>query len=419
MYPIREIREQFLGLSTLDDKGQLPLLFDGPGGSQLPKSVVDAQANYLYRFNSNLGGYAKAGRVTQEINEQARNRAALWLGCQAKQVIFGLNSTSLMFQVARSLSKTWQAGDNIVVSAIDHFSHVSSWQTAARDCDVEVRFLPLVADGSELDLSLLDKLIDGKTRLVAVSLASNVLGSKTKIAPIIELAHAKGALVSVDAVHAIVHETVDVEHMTCDLLFASAYKIGGAHLGMCYLSAALQDVLQPYKVEPATNVPPHSWEQGTQSFEAQVAFIALMDYWIGLARKYGTNNAHYSERQLLEQSYQLVYAHEQQLINVFLEQAKQRPYVVLYGHTTAEKRTPTFAFNLLRDNQFIPNKSVSEWMGARNVALPSGNFYALGVVNHLNIGELGFLRAGFLHYSCEEEVYRLFELLDEYMQELG
>lgn len=160
-YPIQEIRSHFRALTCTDHQQQLPIFFDGPGGSQVPQSVIGAMADYLGCYNSNLGGFADAGLRTAQINQRARQITALWLGAADKNIIFGLNSTSLMFQVSRVLSNTWEAGSNIVLSQIEHFSNVSSWQRAAEDKGIGIRKIGLLDDGSDLDLSQLDNLIDG------------------------------------------------------------------------------------------------------------------------------------------------------------------------------------------------------------------------------------------------------------------
>lgn len=409
MYDITKIRSQFLGLSKKDDKGQLPLLFDGPGGSQLPKRVVDAMMDYLYHFNSNMGGHAQAGQITQAINHQARQAVGTWLNAPYRQIIFGLNATSLMFHVSRTLSQAWQAGDNIILSSLDHFSHVSSWQSAAKDKGVVVKMLPLTACGTMLDLSALDELIDERTRLIAVSLASNVLGSKTDISPIITKARQVGAIVSVDAVHAIVHDYIDTNALDCDILFASAYKIGAARLGICYMKPDLTHFSPLYKVEPASNSRPFAWETGTQSFEAQQGIIALLDYWLSLS-----NHSQLCQDNL-KQSYDLVKAHETKLGNLFLMHAKNRPYFRLYGKDGMEGRTPTFAFNVVKNDKIITPNLISQWLGEYNIALPAGNFYALGVVQALGLENINFLRAGFLHYNQPQEIEILFDKLDEFV----
>lgn len=409
MYPIEKIRKQFLGLSYPDSEGRLPLLLDGPGGSQLPKSVVDVMADYLYHFNSNLGGYAHAGIITSSINNQARKSACIWLNCQEDEVFFGLNATSLMFHVARTLSCQWQEGDNIVVSDIDHFSHVSSWQQAAQDHGVEVRKIPLTSQADELDFTTLQNLIDKNTKLVAISLASNVLGTKTKLNQVVQKARSVNALVSVDAVHAIVHECIDVKKLDCDILFASAYKFGGARLGICYMKKEHLSVSKFYKVEPAADTIPNAWEQGTQSFEAQAGLAALLDYYCSLSCD------EIEKRERLKQAYAQIAEHELSLSQAFLSAAEQRDYLCLYGKKTVENRTPTFAFNVTKNGEIIPPAVVSRWFGNKNIALPSGNFYALGVVRQLDLLQTGFLRVGFLHYNTLAEVARFFDLLDEFM----
>lgn len=413
-YPIDTIRSHFPALSQADAQGQVPLLLDGPGGSQVPTQVLLAITDYLGRYNSNLGGYADAGLKTQAVNQAARNAAADWLGCDADEIVFGLNSTSLMFNISRAVAQTWQAGDNIIVSSLDHFSHVSSWQRAAEDRGVEVRTLLLTADGTDLDGDKLAELIDDKTRLLAFSLASNVLGTIPDADKLIQTAKQKGVWVSVDGVHAAVHRLPDVKALDCDFFFASAYKLGGPHLGMMYAKKAHLTDLKPYKVEPAADIAPNRWEQGTQSFEAQAGFVAMIDYWANLGGKVSDGR-----REALAESYRQVEAYEQSISARVLAHIAQRPYIRLYGKNSETERTPTFAFNLVKDGQLNNAAAVSRWFGEKNIALGAGNFYALNVVRHLDLVEHGFLRIGCLHYTHTDEIDRFFALLDDYAREIG
>ncbi|UNU73804.1 aminotransferase class V-fold PLP-dependent enzyme [Moraxella nasovis] len=405
---LNHIRAQFDALQRLDDAGQKPLYFDGPGGSQLPNTVIDAISDYLRLGNSNMGGHNHAGQNTTQINRTARQQAATWLGADSDSIVFGLNSTSLMFNVSRAIAQTWQAGENIVVCSLNHFSHVSSWERAAHDKGVEVRTIALNADKNDLDYNMLDTLIDEKTRLVAVTLASNVIGTIVDVKRIIDKAKSVNALVSVDAVHAIVHLPVNAAQMGADFIFASAYKIGGPHLGMMYAKHEHLQHLNPYKVEPATNIAPMSWEQGTQSFEAQAGFIAMMNYWANLAFDTPSTALTQDNKSL---AYQNVVAHELTLNKRILEHFARRPHLKLYGKTTANDRTPTFAFNLVKDGKIQNGAALSEYLGTRNIALGCGNFYAKTLVESLS-PTAAVLRLGCLHYNTVDEIDELFEIMD-------
>ncbi|UOP05145.2 cysteine desulfurase-like protein [Conchiformibius kuhniae] len=411
-YPIDAVRRRFPALHHADGKGQLPVLFDGPGGSQVPQSVLDAMVGYLGRYNSNFGGFADAGVRTGRLVSDARQAAADWLGCAADEVFFGLNATSLMFNVSRAVAQTWRAGDNIVLSSLDHFSHVSSWQRAAEERGVAVRMLPLNADGSDLDYSALPDLLDGNTRLLAFAAASNVSGTVADTARLVAAARSVGAWVSVDAVHAAVHGLPDAAAWDCDFLFASAYKLGGPHLGICFGKRAHLHALRPYKVAPASEAVPNRWEQGTQSFEAQAGFIAMIDYWAALAED-GAGD----RRSRLRRSYAQVRRYEQGISRAVLDGFRQRPFVRLYGLDSEHGRTPTFAFNIVRPNGgIVCPQQIAAWFGERNVAVGSGNFYAWDVVSHLGVAETGLLRIGCMHYTTHDEIACFFALLDEWVQ---
>lgn len=383
-----------------------PLYFDGPGGSQLPKMVIDAMSKYLSSGNSNMGGYNIAGKNTTHINSTARQLASVWLGANADEIVFGLNSTSLMFQISRVLARQWQAGDVIVLSDIEHYSHVSSWEQAALDKGVIVKKIPLNETGDDLDYARLDEVICPKTKLVALSLASNVIGTVVDVAKVIKQAKAVGAYVSIDAVHGAVHLPIDVKALGADFLFASAYKFGGGHLGIMYGKSDLLRALSPYKVQPASDSIPMAYEQGTQSFEAQAGFVALMHYWASLSGKTGI------DKHTLDMAYQEIWSYEHQLNLLVLEQFAKRPHFQLYGKNQATERTPTFAFNILKDNQVVDGAWLSQKLGEKNIALGYGNFYAQALCQKISpTGAV--LRMGCLHYTSQQDIERLFEALDD------
>lgn len=400
-----QLRAQFPALSQ-KYRGKTPIYFDGPGGSQLPKSVIDAMSEYLWMGNSNMGGYNGAGQNTMHINNMARSLASMWLGANQEEIIFGLNSTSLMFQMSRVLSRNWQAGDVVILSDIDHYSHVSSWEQAAKDKGVIVKKIPLNQTIDDLEYDTLDDLICSRTRLVAVSLASNVVGTVVDVAKVIAKAKQVGALVSVDAVHGAVHLPIDVHGLGVDLLFTSAYKIGGGHLGVMYAKDELLKSMTPYKVEPATDIAPMAYEQGTQSFEAQAGFAALMHYWAGLSGNKSVDKANFNH------AYQEILAYEQELGAYALRKFAERDYLKMYGKNQVMGRTPTFAFNVIKKGQMMDGLLISQKMGEHNIALGYGNFYAKALCEHLSPTGM-VLRMGCMHYSSVEEVDQFFDVLDE------
>ena len=402
---LSDIRRQFAAFNYANENGDLPIYFDGPGGSQVPDCVTQAMMDYLRHGNSNMGSHHHAGVQTMSMNQQARTQAAIWLGADADEIVFGQNATSLMFMISRVVAATWQAGDNVVVSSLDHYSQVSAWQLAAMERGVEVRMIPLNANHDDIDYQAAESMIDERTRLVAVGLASNLIGTIIDIKQLSKTVQSVGAWLSIDAVHAAVHMPIDVKALGADLLFASAYKIGGPHLGMMFARREILQALTPYKVAPATNKPPMSYEQGTQSFESQAGFIAMMRYWASLS---GADELTPDSK---ANSYDLVSAYEQQQSQYILDKFGQRPFLKLYGKPSAEGRTPTFAFNIIKDGSIQSGAALSRFLGKQNIALGYGNFYAQALAEALSpTGSV--LRMGCLHYTTFDEIDRLFAAID-------
>lgn len=402
---LSDIRRQFAAFNYANENGDLPIYFDGPGGSQVPDCVTQAMMDYLRHGNSNMGSHHHAGVQTMSMNQQARTQAAIWLGADADEIVFGQNATSLMFMISRVVAATWQAGDNVVVSSLDHYSQVSAWQLAAMERGVEVRMIPLNANQDDIDYQAAKSMIDERTRLVAVGLASNLIGTIIDIKQLSKTVQSVGAWLSIDAVHAAVHMPIDVKALGADLLFASAYKIGGPHLGLMFARREILQALTPYKVAPATNKPPMSYEQGTQSFESQAGFIAMMRYWASLS---GADELTPDSK---ANSYDLVSAYENQQSQYILDKFGQRPFLKLYGKPSTEGRTPTFAFNIIKDGNIQSGTALSRFLGKQNIALGYGNFYAQALAEVLSpTGSV--LRMGCLHYTTFDEIDRLFAAID-------
>lgn len=397
-------RDQFSAL-TQHYNDQPVIFFDGPGGSQVSRGVLEKMTDYLGKYNANLGGHYFSSHVTGEVMNNARESVRALLNAPTPDnIIFGMNMTSLTFHLSRIISRHWQAGDEIIVTELDHYANVSSWQQAANDKQVTVHQIPLQQADCSLDVARLCEQITAKTRLVAVTYASNVTGSIVDIKTITEAAHRVGAQVYVDAVHYAPHNLIDVQALGCDFLVCSAYKFFGPHIGMAYIAPQWLQRLQPYKVEPATDVGPGRFETGTQSFEGLAGVTAAVDY----LAQWGTPGA--SLRQRLQESFADYHRHEENLCRYFLQRLQQIDDVQLYGSPQADcqRRTPTFALTFKRHAP----EQVARRLGRHNICVGSGHFYAQGLIQRLNLQDSGgVLRIGMMHYNTLQEIDTLFELL--------
>jgi cysteine desulfurase family protein (TIGR01976 family) len=404
-----QLRQQFPALMQ-NIAGQSPVFLDGPGGSQVPQSVLNAMTAYLGHYNSNLGGAFFSSDKTVELMANARQAAADLLNApSAHNIVFGPNMTSLTFSFSRAISRDWQAGDEIIVTNADHFSNVSSWQQAAEDKGVKVNTALINEADCSLDMAHFESLLNRKTKLIAVTYASNTTGSINDIKRIIELAHEVGALVYVDAVHYAPHEFIDVQALDCDFLACSAYKFFGPHLGMVYGKKEHLDGFTPYKVEPAKDVAPGRWETGTQSFEALAGFVAAVDYIAAISE---LDDSH-SRREKLSVAFAKTKQHEMALSEYFLTRLVNYPQIKLFGIDDLDRlheRTPTFALTF----EGLEPRQVSEFLGKQHICVWDGNFYAQGLCKQLNVLDKGgVVRIGCMHYNTVEELDKLFDLFDE------
>ncbi|MCF2862550.1 cysteine desulfurase-like protein [Pseudoalteromonas sp. Cnat2-41] len=402
-----ELRQQFPALMQQVD-GQSPIFFDGPGGAQVPQSVLDAMSSYLGHYNANLGGAFFSSDKTVAVMSAARQAVADLLNSPSpEQIVFGANMTSLTFSFSRALSRDWQASDEIIVTNADHYSNVSSWVQAAEDKGARVHALRVNEQDCTLDMAYFEQLLNDNTKLVAVTYASNTTGSINDIKRIIELAHQHGALVYVDAVHYAPHELIDVQALDCDFLACSAYKFFGPHVGIVYGKRAHLEHFTPYKVAPAKDVVPGRWETGTQSFEGLAGVTAAIDYIASLSGL----DASTPRRQRLQVAFANSKEHEMALSRHFLTRLAEFPQITLYGISDVERvqqRTPTFALTIAG---FEP-RQISEFLGQHHLCVWDGNFYAQGLCEQLGVMDKGgVVRIGCMHYNSIAEIDRLFELL--------
>jgi cysteine desulfurase family protein (TIGR01976 family) len=369
--------------------------FDGPGGSQVPQSVIDAVAGYLRDSNANLGGAFRTSRASDEVLERARAAAADFTGGEPESIAFGANMTTLNFQLAHAIARMLEPGDEIVVTALDHDANVSPWLLVAGDHELVVRTAPLRPDDVTLDVDGLEELINERTRVVAFTLASNAVGSIPDAARIAAAAHGAGALAWADGVHLAPHRRLRARELGLDVVLCSPYKFFGPHLGIAAIRPDLAESLPADRVRPASEDPPgHRFEAGTQSHEAIAGALAAIEY----LRELGDGD--------LDAAFALIEQHETQLTARFLSGLPDG--IQLYGIRTPEGRTPTFCFNV--DGR--PPREVAELLAERDLYVWDGNYYALEPMLALGLADSGgAVRAGFLHYTTEDEVDRLLEAL--------
>jgi cysteine desulfurase family protein (TIGR01976 family) len=378
-FDVAAIRKRFSALSR-----EL-VFFDGPGGSQVPDEVIEAIATYLRESNANVSGPYETSRLTEELVDRSRGCAAGFLGCAPEEVVFGANMTTLNFALTRTIGRELQAGDEILVTQLDHDGNVSPWLELARDLDLTVRFAAIQED-TTLDLDDLAAQLNERTRVVAYPWASNAVGTLVDVSRVAELAHSAGALAWVDAVHYAPHGPIDVAAAGIDVLLCSPYKYFGPHLGVAFARAELLERWRPYKVRPAAEEPlGHRFETGTLPHELLAGFVAAVRYIdsVGL---------------------DAIVAHETDLGARFLAGLPEN--CRLHGLPTMEGRVPTFCFDV---DGLTPEQAATR-LGERNFAVWHGNYYAVEVMKRLGLPD-GAVRAGFLHYNTADEVDRLLETL--------
>jgi cysteine desulfurase family protein (TIGR01976 family) len=359
--------------------------FDGPGGTQVPDEVIDAIADYLRDSNANVSGPYETSRRTEVLVDDSRRTAAAFLGCRPEEVVFGANMTTLNFALTRTLGRELTAGDEIVVTRLDHDADVAPWLELARDLDLVVRFADM-RDDTTLDLDDLAAQLSDRTRVVACPWASNAVGTLVDVARVAELAHEAGALAWVDAVHYAPHGPIDVMAADLDVLICSPYKFFGPHLGMAFARAELLERWRPYKVRPAPEVPlGHRFETGTLPHELLAGFVAACKYLdlVGM---------------------DAIVAYERELGTRFLEGLPDSCRI--HGLPTMDGRVPTFCFTV----EGRTPAEVATRLGEHGYAVWHGNYYAVEAMERLGLPD-GGVRAGIVHYNTAEEVDGLLEEL--------
>jgi cysteine desulfurase family protein (TIGR01976 family) len=412
---VTSLRAEFPALQQT--AGGRPLIFfDGPGGTQVHRSVIEAVGRYLTEANSNAHGAFLYSRRTDETTVAARHALADFLNApRPDEIVFGPNMTTLTFNLSRAIGRTLVPGDEIVVTQLDHDANVAPW-LALEERGVVVRYADFNPADCTLDVASLEAAITARTKLVAVGYASNAVGTLNDVRRVAELAHAAGAWVYVDAVHYAPHGPIDVQAIGCDFLVCSAYKFFGPHLGVLYGRYELLEALPAYKVRPAGDKPPDKFETGTANFEALAGVTAAVGYLASVGRRFGSESAQgfpgfEGRRRELKAGLAAIRTYERGLCQRMIAGLQEIPGLCIYGITDparADERVPTVSFTL---EGLTPNE-VARRLDAANIFVWDGNFYALSVTERLGLEDRGGLvRVGLAHYNTAEEVDTLLNIL--------
>lgn len=406
------IRSRFPALER-QQEGRPVVWADGPGGTQVPESVIDAMSDVLTRGASNHGGFFTASTESDEVHEAARSAMADLFGSSPTEIAFGQNMTSMTFALSRAIGRTWNENDEIVLTRLDHDANVTPWMLAARDAGATVRFADIDTDTVTLDMASLEAAVGPKTRLVAFPAASNAVGSLVDITRAVEIAHSVGALAFVDAVHYAPHGPIDVRAFDCDFLVASAYKFFGPHTGALYGKHDLLQHFEAYRLRPAPSAAPGKWETGTQSFESLAGVVAAVDYLASIGSSLAdTPLSVRSRRADLVAAMAATHQYEQMLSHRFLNGVSRIPHIRVYGITKGDplRRTPTFGISVEGQH---PDR-VAAALGAEGIFVWSGDYYAVEPIAALGVADAGGLvRIGFVHYNLPEEVDRVIAALEQ------
>ena len=397
-YQVERVRQDFPSLKTGI------AFFDGPGGSQVPTAVGQAIANAITQASSNRGTTTASEQNAEDAVIGYRNAVADLLNADPKGVVYGRSWTQLTYDFSRSISKSWSSGDEIIISRLDHDSNIRPWLQAAANRGVEVKWAEIDKESGELPVSAVTSLLSSKTKFVAVTGASNTLGTKPDIYAIGRAVRDAGALFLVDGVHLTPHAVIDFKAMPVDFYGFSSYKILGPHCSSFVADPALLETINNDKLLPSTMTVPERFEFGTLPYELMAGVSASIDYVAAL-----DSSATGSRRERIVKSITLLEEYEQDLFKYMQDQLSLLPTITLYGK--AKDRTPTAYFNFAG----VDGGDVYKFMATKKVNLPAHNFYAVEVSRALGLGDTGAIRAGIAPYTTRDDVDRLIAGLSEFL----
>jgi cysteine desulfurase family protein (TIGR01976 family) len=415
-FKVSAIRSRFPALAQ-SSSGQPVIYLDNPGGTQVPRAVVDAMTEYLIHSNANHGGaFATSQRSDAILDEAHVAMADILNAASADEIVFGPNMTTLTLGASRALAREIGPGDEIVVTRMDHDANISPWLLVAEDRGATVRWADFDVEDYTLDMDGLRNLINERTRIVAVGYASNALGTVNDVATIVRWAHDAGALIFVDAVQYAPHGPIDVQALDCDLLACSAYKFYGPHIGVLYGKYDLLDRLRAYKVRPAPVDPPGKYETGTQNHEGSAGTLAAVNYLAEIGETYGKGYEDrfpgFSGRRLhLKMGMTVLREYDHVLSAAILDELETLPGVRIHGiadRNRLDERVPTVSFTW----QGRHPREIAAALGEQSIYVWDGNYYALAVTERLGLEDKGgMVRIGAVHYNTVDEIKRLGEAL--------
>ena len=408
-FDLDAVRAQFPALA-IKDGGQRRIYLDNPAGTQVPASVAAAMSDCLLTSNANLGGGFSSSDAAEVIVESARDAMANFLNApSSSEIVFGQNMTTITLHLSRSLGRLFRAGDELILSRMDHDANVWPWVLLARDLELEIKWLPFSAETFEFDLKELDTLLSDRTRLVCVGGASNLTGTLNDVAAICAKARSAGALTYIDGVQSVPHVATDVQALGCDFLVCSPYKFFCPHQGVLWGRREVLEQLEPYKVRPAPTEIPGCFETGTQSHEGFAGIKAAIDYfdWIGTSMT-GADSGPQAMRAAME----LLFDYEKLLASHLIDGLMAIDGVTVQGITAAEamnRRVPTVAFTHDR----VTAGDIAASLAQENIFVWSGHNYAVEVAKTLGIYESGgAVRVGPVHYNSVHELDEFLSALD-------
>jgi len=413
-FDVNTVRTHFPSLSAIES-GRAPIFFDNPGGTQVAREAIDAVTDYYLHHNANLGGAFATSLRSETLLHDAHAAVADFLGAASpNEIVFGPNMTTLTFNISRAIGRTLRAGDEIVVTHLDHDANIAPW-LALEERGAAVQWVDIHPGDCTLDMDSVEAAISERTKVVAVGYASNAVGTINDVKAIVDMAHAAGAIAFIDAVQYAPHGPIDVSDLGCDLLACSAYKFFGPHVGALYGKYELLDRLPAYKVRPAGDRPPDKFETGTQNHEGIAGTLGALRYfeWLGeqVASEPSPVSSGRSRRDKLVAAMTAIKEHEKALSRALIEGLSSIDGVKVWGITDPNRldwRVPTVSFTMAGRTP----RAIAEHLAQHDIYVWDGNYYALAIMERLDLQKSGgMVRVGAVHYNTLEEAARLVEAL--------